>query len=149
MLPRCQPDGGESCIIADCLIALLPTFQSVRLLLYVNFILQAKNTANKAMRGMSETLMLDVMVPEAHHNDHSYVHELCGLTFDSQCKNSAQWTLTRTMSKKNTKTIKNWRVGTCSGLGVCLGQYGNCVLLCSLFHCISGFTANMGVIVIF
>ena len=107
----------------------------------MNFILQAKNTANKAM---SETLMSDVMVPEAHHNDHSYVRELCGLTYDSQCKNLAQWTLTWTISN----TIKNWRVGTCSGLGASLGQYGSCVLSCSLFHCISGLTANMGVIVI-
>ena len=74
----------------------------------MNFILQAKNTANKARRGMSETLMSDVMVPEAHHNDHSYVHEVCGLTFNSQCKNLAQWTLTRKISKnhKNRKKLE-------------------------------------------
>ena len=55
------------------------------------------------MRGMSETLMSDVMVP-----DHSYVHELCGLTFDSQYKNIAQWTLTRKISKnhKNCKKLE-------------------------------------------
>ena len=113
----------------------------------MNFILQAKNTANKAMRGMSKNLESDAMVPEAHHNDHSYVHELCGLTFDSQCKNLAQWTPTRTISKKH-KNYKNWRVGTCLGLGTCPGQHGSCVFSCSLFHCISGLTANMGIIVI-
>ena len=83
----------------------------------MNFILQAKNTANKAM---SETLMSDVMVLEAHHNDHSYVHELCGLTYDSQCKNLAQWTLTRTISKnqKNYKKLEGGhllRVGRLPG----------------------------------
>ena len=86
----------------------------------MNFILQAKNTANKAMRGMSKTLMLAVMVPEAHHNYHSYVHELCGLTFDSQCKNLAQRTLTRTISKnhKNYKKLEGGhllRVGCLPG----------------------------------
>ena len=39
--------------------------------------------------GMCETLMLDVMVPEAHQNDRSYVRELSGHTFDSLCKNLA------------------------------------------------------------
>ena len=32
---------------------------------------------------MWETLILDVMVPEAHQNNHSSVCELSGLTFDS------------------------------------------------------------------
>ena len=79
-----------------------------------------KNTANKGMRGMSETLMSDVMVPEAHHNDHSYVRELCGLNFKSQCKNLAQWTLTQTISKnhKNHKKLEGghlFRVGHLPG----------------------------------
>ena len=77
----------------------------------MNFILQAKNIANKAMMGMSETLMSDVMVPEAHHNDHSYVHELCGLTFDSYSKNLAQWTHTWTIYKKKHKNYKKLEGG--------------------------------------
>ena len=86
----------------------------------MNFILQAKNTANKAMRGMSKTLMSDVMVPEAHHNDHSYVRELCGLAYDSQSKNLVQGTLSQTISKnhKNYKKLEGGhflRVGCLPG----------------------------------
>ena len=33
--------------------------------------------------GVCETLMSDVLVPEAHQNDRSYTHELSELTFDS------------------------------------------------------------------
>ena len=36
---------------------------------------------------MCETLMPDVMAPEAHQNGRSYVHELSVLTFDSLRKN--------------------------------------------------------------
>ena len=35
---------------------------------------------------MCEPLMPDVMVPEAHPNDHSFVCELSEPTFDSLCK---------------------------------------------------------------
>ena len=34
-------------------------------------------------RCVCETLMSDVLVPEAHQNDCSYTHELSELTFDS------------------------------------------------------------------
>ena len=55
--------------------------------------------------GMCETLMPDVMVPEAHQNDCRYVRELSGLTFDSLRKNLAWWAVTRRTSK-NHKTVK-------------------------------------------
>ena len=41
-----------------------------------------------------ETLLPDVVAPEAHQNDHSYVCELSGPTFDSLCKNLAWWAVT-------------------------------------------------------
>ena len=37
--------------------------------------------------GVFKTLMPDVVVPEAHQNDHSYVCELSGPTFDLLCNN--------------------------------------------------------------
>ena len=43
--------------------------------------------------------MQDVVVPGAHQNNHSYVHELSGPTFDSLCKNLAWWVITWRTSK--------------------------------------------------
>ena len=40
--------------------------------------------------GVCKTLMPDVVVPEVHQNDHSYVRELSGPTFDSLCS-SLTW----------------------------------------------------------
>ena len=48
--------------------------------------------------GMYETLMLDVMVPEAHQNN-------CSSVFDSLNKNLAWWAVTRRTSKHH-KTVK-------------------------------------------
>ena len=67
---------------------------------------------------MSKTLMPDVMVPEAHQNNHSYVCELSGLTFDSLHNNLAWWAVTWRVSK-NPQNCQNWGVGACSG------QYSN------------------------
>ena len=50
--------------------------------------------------GVYETLMPDVMAPEAHQNDRSYVRELSGLTFDSLRKNLSSWSVTRRTAKK-------------------------------------------------
>ena len=43
----------------------------------------------KLQMGMYETLRPDVVAPEAHQNDGSYVHELSGLTYDLLHKNLA------------------------------------------------------------
>ena len=45
--------------------------------------------------------MPDVMASEAHQNDHSYVCELSGPTFDSLNKNLAWWWLHGGPQKKN------------------------------------------------
>ena len=55
--------------------------------------------------GMYETLMPDVVAPEAHQNDGSYVHELSGLTYDLLHKKLAWWVVTQRISK-NHKTVK-------------------------------------------
>ena len=49
--------------------------------------------------GVCETFLPDVVAPEAHQNDRSYVHELSGPTFDSLHKN---WIVTR-RTKKSVK----------------------------------------------
>ena len=41
--------------------------------------------------GVCKTLMPDVVVPEAHQNDHSYVREISGPTFDSLCSSLTWW----------------------------------------------------------
>ena len=94
MLHQGQSDGGESCIVlqADQLVASLPGFRSLHHLQYANFMLQAKNAANKATSGECKTLMpllLNVVVPEVHRNDRSHAHELSKPTFDSLYKNLA------------------------------------------------------------
>ena len=71
--------------------------------------------------GVCETLLPDVVAPEAHQNDHSYVHELSGPTFDSLHKN---WAVTR-RTKKNPQNCQISRVCACVGMAVCPGQYGN------------------------
>ena len=81
--------------------------------------------------GVCETLMpllLDVMAPEVHRNDHSYVRELSKPTFDSLCKNLAWWAVTRRSSKKQTQNCQNWGVGACAGMGAYPGQYGKTFL---------------------
>ena len=47
--------------------------------------LQTKNATNEATDGCCETLMPDVVPPEAHQSDHSYVHvhDLSRPTFNS------------------------------------------------------------------
>ena len=53
--------------------------------------------------GVCKTLMPDVVVPEAHQNDHSYVRELSGPTFDSLCSSLTWWAViyTEDLKKKN------------------------------------------------
>ena len=68
--------------------------------------------------------MPDVVAPEGHQNDRSYVRELNGPTFNPLRKNFAWWAVTRRTSKKNSKLAK-LRVGACTGTGACTGQYGN------------------------
>ena len=65
--------------------------------------LQAKNAASKATSGECETLLLNVVVPEVHQNDHS--HEL-----------------------KKPQNCQNWAVGACAGMGAYLGQYSKTFL---------------------
>ena len=53
-----------------------------------------------------QTLLLDVVAPKPHQNDHSY--SLCELklwTFESSCKNFAWWACTQ-RTLKNHRTIK-------------------------------------------
>ena len=64
---------------------------------------------------MCETLILDVMAPEAHQNNHSSVCELSGLTFDSLSGYT-----------EDHKTVK-------IGGGRLLRQYGACSFYS--FHC--------------
>ena len=52
-----------------------------------------------------ETLMPDVMAPEAHQNDCSYICELSEPTFNSLCKNLAWWVVIWRTSK-NHKSVK-------------------------------------------
>ena len=61
---------------------------------------------------MCETLLPDVVTPEVHQNDHSYVHELSGPTFNSLCKNFGL----HGGSQETTKLSK-WGVGACAGMG--------------------------------
>ena len=56
--------------------------------------------------GVGETLMPDIVVPEPHQNDRSYVHEFSGPTFDSLRKNLAWWAGTQRTSKNPTKQSK-------------------------------------------
>ena len=67
--------------------------------------------------------MPDVVAPEGHQNDRSYVSELSGPTFDPLHKNLSWWAVTRRTSK-NPHNCQNWEVGACTGMGACLGQYG-------------------------
>ena len=46
-----------------------------------------------------ETLLPDVVVPEAHQNDRTYVHALSWPTFDSLCKTLARQAVTRRTSQ--------------------------------------------------
>ena len=55
---------------------------------------------------MCGTLLLDVVAPDTHQNDCSYVRELSGPTFDYLCKNLAWCAVTRRTSKKLHKTVK-------------------------------------------
>ena len=65
--------------------------------------------------------MPDVVVPEAHQNDCSYVSEFSGSTFDSICTNFMAGGYTDDL--KNKQNCQNWAVGVCMGMGACPGQY--------------------------
>ena len=71
--------------------------------------------------GVCETLMLDVMAPEAHQNNCSYVHQLSRPTLDSI--QHGGW-LHEGPQKKNPLNCQNWGVGTCMRVDACPGQYG-------------------------
>ena len=69
--------------------------------------------------------MADVVAPEVHQNDHSYVHGLSGTTFISLGKNLVWLGITRrTSNKHKSDKIPNWGLGACARMGSCLGQYG-------------------------
>ena len=63
---------------------------------------------------MYETLKQDVVAPEAHRNDDSYVRKLGGPTLDLLHKNLVWQAVTRRTSKKNTEPSK-LGVGACTG----------------------------------
>ena len=56
--------------------------------------------------GVCEALLPDVMVPETHQNDRSYVSELSGPSFNSLHKNLAWWVVKWRTSKKKHETVK-------------------------------------------
>ena len=77
---------------------------------------------------MYETLIPDVMAPEAHQNNRSSVRELSGLTFDSL---SMVGGYTEDLKTKQHKTVKLGgghllRGGRLLRGGHLLGQYGMC-----------------------
>ena len=70
-----QPNGRETCIVLES----SPTRSLVIKLLqcpYANFILQSRNAADKlrSQTGVCKTLLPNVVVPEAHQDDHSYIY---------------------------------------------------------------------------
>ena len=101
VLHQGQPDGGESCIMLESgptrsLIVKL----SQRLLLAVcEFCTVSEEHCKRGYRWVCETLLPNVVAPEAYQNGCSYVHELSGPTFDSLRKNLAWWAVTWRTSK--------------------------------------------------
>ena len=89
VLCQCQPDdGGKCCIMLEIgltgsLVAKLPQCLSLAVREFQCRKLRTLRT--RLWTGMCETLMPDVMVPQAYQNNRSYVHELSGSTFDSLC----------------------------------------------------------------
>ena len=69
--------------------------------------------------GVCETSMPDVMAPEAHQNDRSYVRELSRPT-------SIQLSMVGGYTKDLKKSLncQNWGVGACTRMGACPGQSG-------------------------
>ena len=63
---------------------------------------------------MCETLIPDVMAPEAHQNNHGYVCELSRHTFESLLNNYMEDLI---------KPTKMSKLDACTGIGICLGQY--------------------------
>ena len=82
---------------ADQSVTLLPSFRSICLLQYTNFVLQARNVVNELVR-MKMCWWMD-------QNNRRYVRELSRFTFGSQRKNLALWAIAR-KSLKNHKTVK-------------------------------------------
>ena len=66
--------------------------------------------------------MPDVVAPEAHQNDCSYLSEFSEPTFDSICTNFMVGSYTEDL--KNKQNCQNWPTGACVGMGACPGQYG-------------------------
>ena len=64
----------------------------------------------KPRTGVCETLMPDVVVPEAHQNDRNYVVSTADLL-------SSHYTQEFTV-------VLTWAVEVCVGMGACPGQYG-------------------------
>ena len=77
--------------------------------------LRVKNAVNKT--GVCETLMPDLMAPEAHQNDPSYVT----YSWFSSREFSMVGGYTEELEKP--QKCQNWGVGTCAGMGDCPGQY--------------------------
>ena len=69
-----------------------------------------------------EPLMPDVVAPEAHQNDRSYLSELSGPTFGSISTNFMVGGYTE--DPKNQQNCQNWAVGACVGMATSPGQYG-------------------------
>ena len=122
VLCRGQHDGEEICIMLES----GPTHSLVtKLLQCLSHVGHKFSIASdgplwtKLWMGVCEALLPDVMVPETHQNDCSYVCELSGPSFNSLHKNLAWWVVKWRTSKKNTRKCQNW------GMGTCPGQYYN------------------------
>ena len=89
MLCQGQPDGGESCIVLESRSPCSPVAKLLQLSYVVHELCAASD--ERCERGYRqlcvETLLPDVVAPDMHQNDCSYVCELSGPTFDYLCKN--------------------------------------------------------------
>ena len=65
--------------------------------------------------------MPDVVAPKTHSNNHSYVSST-----DLPSEFSMVGGYTENLEKP--QNCQNWVVGACTGIGTCLGQYGNYIV---------------------
>ena len=121
---RGQPNSGESGIVLQS----RPTRSLVVKFLQHSVIAcstwisccRARTMWMRPWTGMCEPVMPDVVSPEVHQNNWSYVTPV-DLPSDSLCENLAWWPVTR----RALKTTKLSKLGVGAGIGMdtCTGQY--------------------------
>ena len=110
----------SGCLQLNCQKLRVGSFTE-EMLKWFNFNIRERTLQMRQRYGLCKPLMPDVVAPKTHSNNRSYVSST-----DLPLEFSMVGGYTENL--KRPQNCQNWVVGACTGIGTCLGQYGNYIV---------------------